>query len=218
MRLNRLSLLSLLLSLCLVAPALAHPEGALFKVTIAGPGIEGALEITDAEALNAFGLETFMVFGRSGPLMPQVGETYYEIVRYFKNDDGSLWEFDRLRYYTNPNSQRGYILYVEGVMQSRAGNWYSTTAEGESAMKRIIASLPQAGAASPQIAVESVAPIPVAGAPMPAPDAAGNPSTSGVGPPMASSQIPLARSAWMFGVAAIAALAGGWFVLRPRGA
>ncbi|HBY92719.1 MAG TPA: hypothetical protein DEP84_01955 [Chloroflexi bacterium] len=118
---------------------LALAKGPPDKVTITGPGLKNAIEITNRELLPAFGLAEFEDV-RSGTIeVPKVGEGY-EITSYFKS--GSTYRaFDRARYHPDPAGGRGYVFYI-GIVNGWSeydGKWFHVSEQGEQAMQRILA-------------------------------------------------------------------------------
>ena len=98
--------------------------------------------MTDANLLGGMTIEGFSDFSQFVEQPEQLGEGY-ELHRYFKNADGTYWDFDRVRYYPDPAGGRGYVYYAEGIGYSpawNAGKWFRATPEGDLTMQRILQS------------------------------------------------------------------------------
>jgi hypothetical protein len=100
------------------ALALAWPNQPPEKVLISGPGIEGSVEVKDAQALAIFrlgyleDLEAESPMPPLSPAPPQFGAGY-KIVRFFYGGD---FDFARLTYYPHASGERGYLYFEDGPM------------------------------------------------------------------------------------------------------
>ena len=121
--------------------ALAWPEEPFAKIDISGPDINGVASITDPALLTSMTITGFMDFSQSIPAPQDLGAGY-ELHRYFKHEDGTYWDFDRVRYHPNSSGGRSYVFYEEGIGYGpahNAGLWFYATPEGDAAMQRILA-------------------------------------------------------------------------------
>ena len=137
----RVGLAVLTLLVLATGTVLAWPEQPFAKIDISGPGINGVASITDPDLLAPMTITGFMDFTQTIPEPQNVGAGY-ELHRYFKHEDGTYWDFDRVRYYPDPSGGRGYVFYEEGIGYGpahNAGQWFHATPEGDTAMQRILA-------------------------------------------------------------------------------
>ena len=149
---TRPMLYSLILALAFLtftlAPALAWPDAPFAKIEISGPGISGVATLT-GDLLGGTTIQNFMD-GDYIEKPTRLGQVY-ELHRYFKNESGGYWDFDRVRYYADPDGGRGYVEYVQAIGYNASpgypeGRWFRATAEADALMTRLIASLPSAPA------------------------------------------------------------------------
>lgn len=138
----------------------AWPEEAPVKATIRGQGIEGEVQITDAEALNALKLGATEDFAHGPIPMPKYANAYV-IRRWFY---GGGFEFGQITYYPMPrdsrgNQLRGYVFFEDGPQieghTSYDKKWFYATPEGDAALKKLLTrlgvALPDAnGSAAPE--------------------------------------------------------------------
>jgi len=135
---------SLILALALLvlttASALAWPDAPFAKIEITGPAINGVATIT-GDLLSGMTIQNFM--GGDTIEKPARLGPVTELHRYFTHEDGTLWDFDRVRYYADPDGGRGYVEYVEGIGYSpwNNGHWFRATAAADATMVSILASL-----------------------------------------------------------------------------
>jgi hypothetical protein len=102
----------------------AGAKGAADKITIAGPGIEAPLEITDPDILDRFNPWGGQFFGTGGPLeYPPYVKNPYLVRFYLENTKGEMELRYVLYYYANPSGGSGY-LYLPGPGEP----YYSTNA------------------------------------------------------------------------------------------
>jgi hypothetical protein len=141
------------------SPACPVCDGPPDKVSISGPGLAGAVDVTDREAVRSLGADVFFAWEeqRQAIVAPAVGEGY-ELVRYYNTVGGS---FDRLRYYPSAPGGSGTIYYVgptsgsQGIahvlgLDARVGQWFVATPQEDAAMQHTLTTLnapPQASAA-----------------------------------------------------------------------
>ena len=77
----------------------------------------------------------------------------YELHRYFKNEEGTLWDFDRVRYYSDPAGGRGYVEYVQAIGYDAdpsypEGLWFRATPAADAMLTRVLAGVALAASAS----------------------------------------------------------------------
>lgn len=107
------------LFLLLALPALAVPaaaKGPVDQITIAGPGLNEPVEITDAAILSRFDPWAGQFIGTGGPLEwpPDVGDRVpYQAFFYLEDNRGDLQLRYVLYYYPDPAGGRG-IIYLPG--------------------------------------------------------------------------------------------------------
>ena len=131
-------------------PACPVCDGPPDKVTISGPGLAGAVEVTDREAERSLGVDVFFGLSeqRQAIVAPAVGDGY-ELVRYYNTVNGS---FDRLRYYSSAPGQSGTIYYVGPTsggqalahalgLDAHAGHWFMATPQEDAAMQHTLTTL-----------------------------------------------------------------------------
>jgi hypothetical protein len=154
-----LLLVALAGALLVVMPVAA--KGAPFKMTIAGPGIKGEIEITDPSVLEHFGFYMFNSLERriEAPAV-EPGEGY-RITRYA--DTERPWDY--LTYTPNPDGGLGY-LFFDGLDPSIGstqgqGEWYLPSEDGDAAMKEILAGVVAGAAGERQAASQGSATMPV---------------------------------------------------------
>jgi hypothetical protein len=143
--------------------AWAWPDEPFARIDIRGPGIQGVASITDAELLRPMTIDGFMSFDRNLPQPEGLGEGY-ELHRYFVNQDGSLWDFDRVMYYPDPAGGPGYVNYLEGIGYGpvwNAGNWFRVTPAGEAAWQAIMTSIAASASATKPASIPATAPGPI---------------------------------------------------------
>ena len=120
---------------------LAWAKGAPPKITISGPGLEGAVEVANWEGLGC--IAPGALFRPTEPISAplQKGDGY-EVVRYAWSTDGTYRPFDRLHYYLHPAGGAGYIFYDGGAAfggrSEGEGQWYHATPVGEAAMLQLL--------------------------------------------------------------------------------
>lgn len=140
-------------------PACPVCDGPPDKVTISGPGLTGAVEVTDREAVRSLGVDVFFGLSeqRQAITAPAVSAGY-ELVRYYNTVNGS---FDRLRYYPSAPGRSGTIYYVGLTsggqalahalgLDARVGQWFMATPQEDAAMQHTLTTLnapPQASTA-----------------------------------------------------------------------
>jgi hypothetical protein len=120
------------------------------KVTISGPGLAGAVEVTDREAVRSLGVDVFFGLSeqRQAIVAPAVGDGY-ELVRYYNTVNGS---FDRLRYYPSAPGRSGTIYYVGPTsggqalahalgLDAHAEHWFMATPQEDAAMQHALTTL-----------------------------------------------------------------------------
>jgi hypothetical protein len=141
------------------SPACPVCDGPPDKVTVGGPGLAGAVDVTDREAVRSLGVDVFFGLSkqRQAIVAPVVGDGY-ELVRYYNTVNGS---FDRLRYYPSAPGGSGTIYYVGPTsggqalahalgLDARVGQWFMATPQEDAAMQHTLTTLnapPQASAA-----------------------------------------------------------------------
>ena len=141
------------------SPACPVCDGPPDKVTISGPGLAGAVDVTDREAVRSLGVDVFFGWSaqRQAIVAPVLGEGY-ELVRYYNAANGS---FDRLRYYPSAPGRSGTIYYLGPTsgnqavahvlgLDARVGQWFVATPQEDAAMRHTLTTLnaaPQASAA-----------------------------------------------------------------------
>jgi hypothetical protein len=132
--------LAIVLALSLLTYGVALAKGPPSKVTISGPSLAGEVEVTDPDLLQAF---SFFQFARVGqtiepPLKPGEG---YLVTRYVQ-DRGNLRAWDQAIYYPSSKGELG-MIFLEGLVgPSRSqfdGHWYRASADGDAAMREILA-------------------------------------------------------------------------------
>jgi hypothetical protein len=133
---------AVLLLAATAALALAWPDQPPEKVLISGPGIEGQVEVKDAQSLSIFRLGTLEDFNERSSVTSQIG-TGYKIVRFF---DGGEFNFAQLTYYPNPSSERGSVYFEDGPMLQ--GNhtpynqtWLYTKPDAEQKLRALLKQL-----------------------------------------------------------------------------
>jgi hypothetical protein len=139
---TRSMLIALLLAALCASVALAWPGGPPARVDLRGPGLPGTLAFTDPALLDGLGAEQLIDFD-SRVLNQHVTAACYELVRYYRYENGNWWKLDRLNYCPGKDNTRGVIYYAAGLGYSpayNAGQWFSPTAAGEAALQRLIAS------------------------------------------------------------------------------
>jgi hypothetical protein len=140
MKSNRLLFLVLTLLMTVVAqPALAWPDQPPDRAFIAGPGLNGEVEIIDTLTLEALRLGVTEDFAH-GPLdTPTVEGEAYKITRYF---EGGTFNFATLYYYPDA----GYLYFEDGddlISDHTAHNeqWYPITPLGDAALQNLLSNL-----------------------------------------------------------------------------
>lgn len=121
-------------------PAWAWPEEPFAQIELSGPTLTGITTFT-SEALDGMTIQNFM----SGDRIQQPTQLgpMYELHRYVLHKGGRLWDFDRVRYYTDPAGGLGYVEYVEAIgygPSAHEGQWFRATAHADATMARLIAS------------------------------------------------------------------------------
>lgn len=120
-------------------------KGPPAKAVLSGPGLQGEVAITDAQALAPLALGVLEDF--TGGAIQAPGEratdaNRYTLVSYFDDGNGSYRPFDRLYYYPDPSGGRGYILYeglrISGGWSEYDGKWFNATPEGDQSMRRLL--------------------------------------------------------------------------------
>ena len=134
------------LILALLTTGVVVAKGGPSKVTISGPGLVGAVEVTDPKLLEAFAFERFENISRriAAPADPGVG---YVVTRYVRDgrypqDAAKLIAWDRAIYYPGSAGEVG-VVFLEGLIGPNSnefdGYWYRATGVGDAAMHQILA-------------------------------------------------------------------------------
>jgi hypothetical protein len=109
------------------------------RATVSGPGLSGAVAITDPVGLSVLGQPLLQPFWQtSWNVRPQFA-TAYEIAGYYKNGDAYLGG-GTLRYYPHPAGGRSFILYN--------GVWFAISPQTDNALRGVLKSLGATFAAS----------------------------------------------------------------------
>ena len=124
----------------LVAGQVALAKGPWGKVTISGEGLDGVVEITDPQLLDALALNEFQPLPPLSLPTPQVIGDGYELFRGWE-ENGKFMAFDHVHYYVDPAGGPGY-LYYDGIVNGSSEydhHWFRVTERGEAAMQQILA-------------------------------------------------------------------------------
>ncbi|MCZ7544878.1 MAG: hypothetical protein M5R40_15750 [Anaerolineae bacterium] len=115
----------LAVTLAVVAVRAASAKGTADRILVTGPGIDGALAVTDraiTSLLSVGALEDFMAGAVEPPADLSGG---YALQRQFAAGTGAYQTFDRVAYHPDPEGGRGYIYY-EGI----ENGWSESTRSG----------------------------------------------------------------------------------------
>jgi hypothetical protein len=129
----------------LIAAALLLPASAVMAkgradmISIVGPGLDGKLNIQDAEIVHNLSIGQFEDFGSPVEAPDDAGPAY-EMTRYFK-DEGNYVAFDRVRYHPGASGSPGYVYYIgiDNGWTGYDGKWFLVTDEGEQTMQAVLA-------------------------------------------------------------------------------
>jgi hypothetical protein len=133
--------LVLLLAVLLLAAAPALAKGPADKVIIAGPDVDGIVEITDPALLRALGMGTLENLTAESSAAPENLGPGYGLTRFFRTEEGRFQPFDHVVYYPDLADGRGYIYY-DGLSVGWSeldGGWYRVSEIGEWTLQRILA-------------------------------------------------------------------------------
>jgi hypothetical protein len=141
----RLMYFMIAVGLLLLNATAALAKGPPDKVTIQGPGIAEAIEITDPQTLNAFSFFQFEAVDENNRRgidePPNIGEGYL-VTRYIERMDGSVRPWDELHYYLTSDGERDYI-FLDGLIGDSStefdGRWYHASPEGQQVMRQVLA-------------------------------------------------------------------------------
>jgi hypothetical protein len=113
-------------------------------VTINGCYLPFSFEVTDPSLTDFF---SFSEFSKAHIHTPTTVQQGYEITRYMRDDSGVLIAWDRLHYYPDHQAAGGTIFYdgLIGGGSEYDGKWYRASAEGDAAMRRLLAANAIAG-------------------------------------------------------------------------
>jgi len=164
------------LFLLLALPALVAPadaKGPVDQITIAGPGLNEAVEITDAGVLQRFNPWGGQFIGTGGPIewSPDVGDQVpYQAFFYLENSRGDLHLAYMVYYYPDPAGGRG-ILYLPGpgepyyrinigtiIRTNSDGRWHYTMPAWDELMRDLMAAEAVSPASSVSTASLDLAP------------------------------------------------------------
>ncbi|HEX6385876.1 MAG TPA: hypothetical protein VF177_14495 [Anaerolineae bacterium] len=145
------------LFLLLALPALAVPaaaKGPVDQITIAGPGLNGPIEITDPAILSRFDPWAGQFIGTGGPLEwpPDVGvRVPYQAFFYLEDNRGDLQLRYVLYYYPDPAGGPG-IIYLPGpgepyyrvnpgtiIRTNSDGRWHNAMPAWDELMQDVVA-------------------------------------------------------------------------------
>jgi hypothetical protein len=125
----------------LLAACFVQAKGPPTKITIAGPGLDGVLEVTDPNLVDGLGLgamENPRTIRGSQP--PDVRGEGYVIERFYCAESGSCRAFDRLHYYLNLTGDTDHIFY-DGLLDGSSeydGRWFEVTVEAQKRMRGLL--------------------------------------------------------------------------------
>lgn len=134
--------LTLLLAalLALALPGFASAKGPASRITIVGPGLDGALEIVDDAvllgALSMAALEDFMRPAEP-PAYPTLG---FELTRFFETNTGEYVPFDQVVYHPAPDGEPGLVHYL-GIVNGSSeydGRWFHIQPRGERMLREVL--------------------------------------------------------------------------------
>ena len=166
--------LPLFLLLALPAPvAPATAKGPVDQITVAGPGLNEPVEITDPAILNRFDPWAGQFIGTGGPLEspPHVGDRVpYQAFFFLEDNRGDLQLRYVLYYYANPDGGRG-ILYLPGpgepyyrtnigtiIRNNSDGRWHNAMPAWDELMQGLLAAEEVSPAGSDSTALLNFAP------------------------------------------------------------
>jgi hypothetical protein len=168
-----------LIAIIVVSGLLLITAGAAFAkgpitVTISGPGLKGAVVVSDPDVkgwLLTFQLEDLGAQVSESQVPQNLGEGY-EITRTYLDENGAAVAVDRSMYYADPEGGRGYLFY-KGMdapgESSEANKWFRATDGGDMTVREVLGHNGVIlGAAAPADVVKAQ-PAPVQAAPISAP-------------------------------------------------
>ncbi len=125
----------------LTLPVLA--KGSASRIDVSGPELSDTVVLTDPavlESLSIARLEDFVSGSIEVPFVDPQKHTYYELSRYTEVSNGQSILWDTVRYYPDPNGERGYVHYVgmENGWSEYDNHWFRVRDEGEAAMQRLL--------------------------------------------------------------------------------
>jgi hypothetical protein len=137
----RIRLAGCFLLMALLAASFVQAKGPPTKISVAGPGLNGTLEITDPNLVDGLGLgalENTRTMRASQP--PEVSGEGYEMQRFYCTESGSCHAFDRLHYYLNLTGDTDHIFY-DGLVEGSSeydGKWFEVTVEAQKRMRNLL--------------------------------------------------------------------------------
>ncbi len=130
--------ISFAIEILFISSHLVMAKGNFVKVTISGSQLTSEIDVTDPSLLNFF---SFSYFPDARTEEPEVGAGYV-ITRYDGQiKDGTFHAWDKLHYYPNSTGTGGYVFY-DGLLDGSSefdGKWYTTSPEGDVALRRMLA-------------------------------------------------------------------------------
>lgn len=133
-------LAALVLFLLLLPGTGVTAKGPLARITVDGPGLAAAIEITDANLLSVLGMAEMMDLFVTVDAPVDAG-TAYALQRFYHDDRRNIdVPFDSVRYYPHAGDGLAYVYYV-GIHNGSSeydGRWFAVTSEGDSAMRRVL--------------------------------------------------------------------------------
>ena len=139
-----ISLILMVLSLSNVSHTI-RAKGIPDKIIIRGLGLTETT-ITDRTILTALELGQLEDF-KHGAISAPLIDGGYELIRYYKNDDGTFWPFDHLHFFSARHGGRSVIFYDGlgvnggGGWSEYDGKWFYPTPQGESTMRALLNTL-----------------------------------------------------------------------------
>jgi hypothetical protein len=133
---------ALVMAMMTAGAALAWPVEPFSEVEVSGPGIEGVAVVT-GDSLGGMTIENFTDFSNTVEAPAQLGAAY-ALHRYFWDETGQLWDFDRVIYTFDPAGGPGYVFYEEGVgfePSHNEGKWFRATPQAAEIMRGILTPL-----------------------------------------------------------------------------
>src|SRR5258708_23793315 len=112
-------LIVIVLSQFVVSPII-HAKGIPDKIIIQGLDLKET-PITDRTLLTALELGQLEDFSQ-GAISAPLRDGGYELIRYYKHDDGTLWPFDHLHYFPARHGERS-VIYYDGLGVNGGGGW-----------------------------------------------------------------------------------------------